>query len=294
MNQGEHPRLSYLDQSWLRHFISKYEPKIIRKLQDIKDGVKKARQTQYALLYHDLLSLALVKYAAGEKLTKVRLYMREALQIYLAVLGLRGSESSGRIDIPLLHEPRRPLDIGEALSREQFEPVDDSDYSLGNSRTSLQAMYFALSGGEFEITGEIAKQVWDPVDAEYIGIGSEVCSPNDQRLAYALRNCLQGDMQAARDELTSIFDPIPPIEYQKRMLLALVDNNGSAFLNALAELLDWHRQEATEDGNHKATECFICIPGLGLSAYGWWKGVISPASLPKNNMYLPIQLFTAA
>jgi len=291
MDQADHPRLDYIDSSWLKHFADKYEPRLMRKLRDIESGMFEHRQTQYALLYRDLVSLALIEYAAGNELAKVRTHLRKALQSYLEVLRLRGSEPSGRIDVSSPDDLRRSLDKGEAITQERLESSGESDYSLGNSSTSLQAMYLALSGGEFKIAESIAEHVWDPVDADYIGMDSEVCTPNEQRLAYALRECFGGNVQAARGELTSVVDPIRTIKDQTRMLTALVDNNTPAFLNTLEELVNWHSQEATEDENHTAADYFICIPGLGLSAYGWRNGAITLDSLPQCNVYLPIRLF---
>ena len=243
---------------------------------------------------HDL---ALFHYAMGSSYEQVRQYLAEAAVAYLRVFQLRGTQpaltatlvelSPVAPNLPAadLSEPTMETQAGAVLRRPLHLP-GESDYSLTNSRTGLRAMYLALMVRQQDLAQRIAELVFDPVDATYIGPNSEVCTPNEQRLAYALKSHLLGN-SIDNSQLRLVEHPQQRLA-QAVMIKALNAKNPHPFLTALNQLLSEHERWAKSDT--RQPESFLCLPGIGLSASALWSELIELESLPAENVYLPRRL----
>lgn len=283
-------RIDYAPQYWLSGFTAEYEKRIEQKLEYIQFGNHKLRQTEYSILYYELVSLALINYAAGSTFRKIRNYFYNAAKISLQVMRLRGTEASGRIDIAVPEDSLQPFDIGKAIEEGFYKSSGGRDFSLGNSRVGLEGMYLALLLNDLELATNIADLVWDPLDADYIGPDSEVCTPNQQHMAYGLRDFLHGKEKNANEALDIVNTSPPDTFYQAQILKALIQSNSTKFLQQLDSLLSWHEKEAKKEENEKVPKYLMSIEGLGLSSLACINDVVNIDDLPQDNVYLPLTL----
>ena len=107
------------------------------------------------------------------------------------------------------------------------------DHSLTNPNSALQALELALACGASEIAVSLAKYVWDPPYASYIAPDSVVCSPEDQHLAYALRELLSGKYKSGLEELALLDHATGRVRQRTLLLLALLTENYGEFTSAL-------------------------------------------------------------
>ena len=284
------PRLHYIEVDWPYQFISGHERELEETISEYRGGRLRYRQSRFALLSLDLYNIGLMHYAIGSQMSRVKRYFQASIQIYAEVLKLRGSESTGEIKIEFLDDPSEPFDIGEALAQGRSQSVDQKDYSLGTSRDTLRMVYLALGIQDNRRAKEFAEHIWDPADADYIGPDSEVCPPNDQRIAYGVRQTFENSKHSAKDELSAIINPSESAGFQAAMITAIIDADGAAFVRSVRGLLDWHNSEARRDENRENTDFIICLPALGLSAHALLANVVEIESLPHNDAHLPFDL----
>ncbi len=292
MNSNLNSRTRQADKARCENYITDNEKRVEEKLTVIKSGKGGLRQTEYALLYNDLVSLGLFYYGAGRSLQKVKNYFLEAVKVYQEVLRLRGTESSGRIEIEIPEDPSVPFDIGKAMESGSYEEVDGQDYSLGNARSSLNTVYLASAINERGIAKEIAGLIWDPDSADYIGPDSEVCTHDEQHLAYAVRALFIDDVSGVEKELLNITNSSPEVTCQARMIQALSESSSGDFMSSISDLLRWHKDQALSGENMSMQEFIMSIPAIGLSAYAIQKGLINLDDLPEHIDYLPTGILT--
>lgn len=288
------PRIKSIDQSWASQLMQYNEQGRLELLRELGERQEGGTQLEYAMLADHCHDLGLLHYAMGSSYEQVRQYLTEAALAYLRVFRLRGTQpafSATLVELPPVSpnlpatdssESAMETHAGEVLRRPLHSP-GESDYSLTNSRTGLRAMYLALTVGQQDLARRIAELVFDPVDATYIGPNSEVCTPNEQRLAYALKSHLLAN-SIENLQLMLVEHPQQCLA-QAVVIKALNAQNPHAFLSALNQLLSEHQRWAKSDSHR--LEGFLCLPGIGLSASGLLEGLIELESLPAENVYLP-------
>lgn len=284
------PRLSYLDLNLLQRVLAGRGRHRNEFLQNEKNGRHVIPQRAYVSAFYDSQYFACAGYALGTPLTEVYNYLIEATRWLERVFELRGTSPSFPVTIVTL-DPASPSGKPRELSREPLHSPEEMDHGLTNSVYGLQAMYLALIVGDWARARHLAEMVWDPPDASYIGPDSEVCTPDQQRLAYTVKQVILGDSQAALTEI-SLINPKAQVEIkiQATMARAIVTKQGKVFLDSLTDLLAWHRKMALRKANLNDPDFFLSIAGLGLCALALQQGIILREQLPSNNVYLPVEL----
>ena len=194
-------------------------------LERFKEGVAEFQQaiaadsagiTQGSYFRHRRypLKIALVAYALGHPIAEVRQSLFQAATYYLRLFELRGTTYDIRVTMK--------------QGRQHTEKV--TDYGVTSSRDAYEGMCIALSARAFEIAGQIAVRTEDPPKASYIYPDSDICTPNQQRLGYALRNLVTDRIDQVETELARVYikkqKKEAPIEDQAEMLRGLA--TGSA------------------------------------------------------------------
>src|SRR5260370_7311392 len=104
---------------------------------------------------------------------------------------------------------------------------------------SLSFAYLACTIGEFSLARDIALRIEDPPDANYIGTGSEVCTPKQQHLAYAVRALFAEDRSKTDAQLQQVRRSRQDDEktLQATIIRPILPRVGTFFLSALPTLL---------------------------------------------------------
>lgn len=293
------PRIKGIDVTWVTQLLQYNEQGRTELLREVEEQPEKGTQLTYSILADHCYDLGLLHYAIGSSYEQVGQYLREAARAYLRVFQLRGTQPAFTVTLvdlppvaPILpavdsSEVATEVPHGEVLKRALNLP-GEVDYSLTNSRTGFRAILLGLLTPERDLAHNIAELVFDPVNADYIGPNSEVCTPNEQHVAYALKSYLLNDSAEASVQLKVIEDPPEYMAHQVLMIQALIDKNPLGFLSGLKQLLREHRRWAEIDSHQY--EGFLCLASLGLSAAALLAGVIALESLPAENIYLPLHL----
>jgi WD40 repeat protein len=161
------------------------------------------------------------------------------------------------------------------------------------SRLSQRAAYLACITGEFGLARNIARGIADPADADYLGTRSEVCTPKQQHLAYAVRAFLGENRAATERELRQVRRGRNEDEetLQATMIRALLDPDAAAFLSALGQLLKLSIRRAKRDSD--LADQILCVPALGLAHLAMERALITPEELPGDDLTFPVQLLSA-
>ncbi len=223
------------------------------------------------------LDCALVTYALGADPDDVRVWIKRVAFALGEVFRLRGTT------------PAFPVTVDDGLERQPVTPPGKIDASLTNSRRGLLAMQLALIAGDPSLVEQIAAMVGDPPNATYIGPDSEVCTTEEQGLAYAVKSYLLGQIAVAYFHTASLAGSSSPIREQAIAIDALIDSDERTFLSALDELLAAHTEAARDPRHVHEPRLLINIPALALAALANRLGVIVPSQLP-DTPYLPLAL----
>lgn len=238
-------------------------------------------QIDYVLAADAALDCAFVIYALGADLDEVRLWLSRAAYLLSQVFALRGTT------------PRMPVAVTDELGELHDVTPSGPDQSLTNSRRGLLAMQTALVAGDRELADQTAELVGDPPDASYIGPDSEVCMPDEQSVAYALKALLLEQTAVAVYHMGGVSNDAPPLEKQQAVALyALIDRDRDAFLEALDRLLDAQAAEAAEREAAREPRRFMCLPALALARLAIDDGLGTLDHLPASSIYLPLDLLT--
>src|SRR5260370_2532488 len=207
---------------------------------------------------HDEETLGLLEYALGYPLARVRRWMSRAALRHFKRMQLR--------------------DTGAASS---LVSVD-----------SVRFAYLACTIGEFSLARDIALRIEDPPDANYIGTGSEVCTPKQQHLAYAVRALFAEDRSQTDAQLQQVRRSRQDDEatLQATMIRAILGRDGNVFISALDELLTFSERRTKK--NRDLLDLSLCVPGLGLARLALERGGITAAELPTDNIRFPVGLFS--
>jgi hypothetical protein len=285
-------RLEHLDLDLIRHVLADIERLRGEFFESEKRGQHKIPQQSYASAVYDSQDIASYKYALGAESTEVRFYLAEAAHWMERVFQLRGTTATFPVTLVTL-DPAMPLEKRQVLNRQHLHPPDAKDYSLTNSRDGLRGVYLALTAGDPACARHIAEMMGDPPDATYIGPDSEVCTPDQQHLAYAAKHLLLGAPEPCLKELTLINSRTAVVDVQRQaeMVRAIAVKQPDVFMRSLEALLAWHTKMAQRKANQNDPSYFLLIPGLGLVALARLQGVMS--EVPLSSVYLPLELLTS-
>jgi hypothetical protein len=235
-------------------------------------------QVDYALAADYALDCACATYALGATAGDVHVWLARAAYNLAQVFRLRGTAAA--------------LPMVVVVDGETFEPAPPAgpDYSLTNSRRGLLAMYLALVAGDRDLVAGIAGLIGDPPSAGYIGPDSEVCTPEEQQLAYGVKALLLGQDAVAAFYAAGLGGARPSIRHQAAMVVALVGRDRDAFLAALRDALATHAVEASDRQNTHEPRRLMYLPGLGLAALAVGTGLVERGQLPAGDVHLPLAL----
>lgn len=219
------------------------------------------------------LDCALVTFALGADPNDVRTWIKRAAFALGEVFQLRATTPA--FPVTIVNGPR------------SVAPSGAVDASLTNSRRGLLAMQVALISGDTYLVEQIAAMVGDPPDATYIGPDSEVCTPEEQGLAYALKAHLLGQHAVAFFYTAGLAAARPPVRQQAVIIEALIDRDAGTFVAALGDLLAAHAAVASDPHNAREPRCLINLPALALAALAIQSGVIYPDRVAADDPYLP-------
>ena len=231
--------------------------------------------------------MALEAYALGYEIADVTTMFRAAVDPRLRVLQLRGTTTYTAT------KPARTPG-GQSVTTVL------TDFGFGCSWYGYESACRAHMVGLPGVAQEIIRLIWDPPDANYVGSRSEICTPEQQKLAYAIRDLDTPAYAESRPRLRRIAQcwrvrGFPKqIAYQAGMIQAIGDGDGTAFSNQLDLLLAWHVRMATRDENRFDRDRFICLPALGLGALALARQTIRIEEWPQNSIYLPPDLIQHA
>jgi len=256
--------------------------------RQLSEEPEKIPQTRYSLLARNLAMRAGFAYALSEPAAEVRALLQSAAEAKLKVFEFRGQHSSFRSELVTIS---LDASTGDAVDVER-EWRTDSDYSLTNSRSGLDGIYSAMATGQLLIAQRLAQLIGDPPNAPYIDPESEVCTPDDQHIAYAMKRYLLGDRDRAAAELDLVSDDDARTAAEARVARALVSHDRDSFFGALQAHLKWHANEAKKKRNQKDATYFLNLPALGLTALALRDGVVSADDLPPALPHFPVELLS--
>jgi hypothetical protein len=282
-------RLNYVDFDLTKRVVGTVTGLVEEIKLTIAKDPRKLRQTRESSLVADLMMLAAYHYALGEPIQRTIDEFRQAAEATLKVFELRGTEPTFPASLVTL-DSDSPAEAPEVISRESLHPPGSKDYSLTNSRSGLKAMYMALASGHVLVAQRLAQLVWDPPDADYIGEESEVCTPDDQHLAYAVKHYILGEDAKGHEELGRVKDGRQEVVLQVPLVRALLDRDGEAFIAALRAFLKWHEKEAKKKSKRTETDLYLSLPALGLTMLALRAGLITVDSLPTGNPHFPVEM----
>lgn len=269
-------RLDYVDAEWARGVLAVFEQDRADILDDAEASPRQLSQIEYVMLAEDCQAIGMLKYGLGYPLSETRAAFAEAAKANLRVFELRGTQAAFEVTV-----------AGGEEAKPLREPGATDD-SLTNSRRGLYSMYVALIAGNATIAREIAVHVWDPPNATYIGPESEVCTLDDQQLAYAVKALLMGKKKEALSYLRIRRSTSSSAQVQAELIETLITNRKPEFIAQLNDLLDWHRQQSASVENRKNIDLFFSIPGLALCSLALGCGLAQRSELPEHEVFLPL------
>jgi hypothetical protein len=287
------PRLDYIDLDLTKRVLAGREEFIEKFEENERLGRHYAPQTSYSLVVADYLDNAFNKYALGEPLEDVRAYLVKAATYMGRVFELRGTQPPFPVTVFTTDA------FGKVVDKRPLHPEGAVDFSTTNPIKGLRGLYLALIVGNMPLAQHIAELMWDPEDADYIGLASEICTPDEQHLAYAVKHLVLKDDQAALAELAAIklksavvraFGSQRDVKRQVAIVSAIVQGERAGIVAGLHDLIGWHTKVARQEAQRKHPEFFFSLPGLGLLALAMAQGLVEDISI--QSVHLPIELIT--
>jgi hypothetical protein len=294
VDSDANPRLKYIDTETTGvafQRLVKYADEIVELIASEPEKLAQTRHSMLALQYE---AIALCAYGLGASLSDVKRAFRHAVRAAVEVFRLRGTESPFPAYSLLYDRNYAPSDPESIAEFTTLSNPQEKDYSSTHSRRGYQMVCEALITGDIVLAEEIALLIWDPPDAAYIGPGS-FCTPNDQHVAYALRELFRGDMVSMNSELAKVKrgNDDQSIAHQAKMLWALGSGDRKVFSDALHAQLNSHSKQAQRKENRLNPLFFICIPGLGMASLALSRELCGMDYLPQGSPFLPLSLLQA-
>jgi hypothetical protein len=157
-----------------------------------------------------------------------------------------------------------------------------------------------LAIGDFASAAQIAERIEDPPDADYIGRRSEVCTPEQQKVAYAFRDIYLNRTPATAGDLFRISLLWKARGFQKNVayyagiLRAVLTSDAKAVFDGFTSLLYWHAHEAGQDWRNTERESFLYIQPLGIAVFLISRGLLAVDQLPQDDIHFPIEMVRMA
>jgi hypothetical protein len=170
---------------------------------------------------------------------------------------------------------------GQPLPEETI--VDDGYTSVD----SFDAAILALTVCDVATARELVNLAGNSPNAELVSPQSEVCTSNQQTLSHALNALLAGDLNQAQVEARKL-EGRKGNRHDKRLgsILGAIAAD-SDVLGELEGLLHNFAKEAKRNEKQLHTNCFLCLPALGLAQLAISLGEIELADLDPDNPYAP-------
>jgi hypothetical protein len=280
-------RLKYIDASRfveLAHYL-------IDGINRRKSIRPKRPQLNYRQLGGDNYVVACLLYALGYPLGEVSRALNDSAINYLQVFLLAGTEPAFPVKIATI-EPGMPASSVVNLSElPDLRARDDKDYSMSNSKDGLRAVFSAWAAKDTVTGDRLASLIYDPPEATYIGPVSQVCTTDEQLLAYAVRDYVLGKIDASRmfsEELLNKNAVAAGVRMQASILSCLLTKSNAK--EKLLVYLDWHRSEAQSKMNLDDPDFFLCTPALGLANLAMRAGHLSSKDAEIASPYFPYEM----
>jgi hypothetical protein len=258
------PRIENLDIQFASGRLQAFMDAKTRAEQFLRDGPGSRAQSGFVTVYSNAEYVAFYEFALGYPAEKVRQTFAEAATAALEIFGLRGTMEC-RVDQP-----------------------GTRDYSLTNSHDCFKAICMASIATNDALARQLAELMGDPPNADYIGPRSEVCTINQQSLAYAVKHLFQNNSEGVDEELRRISNRKGEqrVAAMARMVRGLAENSDALFNEGLSEVLFFHRKAARRDDGPQR---FFSLEGVGLSTLALRRGLVEKADLPADE-FLPLEL----
>jgi hypothetical protein len=284
-------RTTILDAAFLSGCLEDRLKSRAETLRLVREEPGRLQQTRADSLASDCKRIGLYSYALGHPLDEVRLAFSEASEALVRVFALRGTEESFPVMILAVDPTKSEDDPAFVIGDRPLHPPGSKDYSLTNSRDCFNSICVASIAGEHSNAEKLAALMWDPPKASYIGPRSEVCTPNQQHLAYAVKHLLQDQPEELQQELKQVRyrKQEEQITFLAKMVRGQAENNDAFFLEGLQQLLYWHQTQVKHPSNKFNPEMFFCIPAVALSILAVRRGLVRKVQLPEDP-YLPLEL----
>lgn len=275
--------LDYIDKEWIDNRIN-IEQNLIRKnTSDISiktDNYMLQRNLAILALHHK--ELALFLYASVGLNRETIYHFKIASDIYLKMIDLR-KQGFVPQQIIKFDAGDLPWAISPEKNPEKFAP----DYSLTNSKYSLQYISCAFISNEKEIANSLIRNTWDPINASYVGLNSEVCTFNEHYFAYAIQELWNGNKDICMKYINNVIPANFNTELQKKLITSIVEDNKQLFLDFMKMLIKDHAVNAYLQKNHKNPDFFLCMTSFIYCAIAIRLNLISSIDLEFDSPFFP-------
>jgi hypothetical protein len=254
-------RLPGRDPEFIAKLQASIEQQLARHLSSGHDVAPTRRMYVWDSLANDYRQLALLAYAAGGSCEHCRKLFIESARAHLELVKLRGDGSESRPD---------------------WTPPPE--YATGNSRSTFEAICRAFVGCDWELARLLAPWVWDPEGSGWISPNSLLCTPQQQTMAYALKDFLLGRTGELETRLRSMTNIREDLIGEMLMLRGIILGDSARTLKGLGLALSWHHRMAKQEDFNP--EYFVCTTALGLAALAIQHKVVAKEDLPADDVYL--------
>jgi hypothetical protein len=255
-------------------------------LRRIQDEPEKLAQTRHGGLEYEYAAIGSYLYAFGYPLIVVCKALACATLASQRVFELRGTEEQFFVlDVTL-----RQSGSAEVKSR---HPPGTKDFSVTNSARNLIVTTIGLSAGRLDLAREISLKAWDPPDADYLSASyGDLCTRNDQRLAYALREYHAGKDAECLSYLQQVRALPRHIDVWAKvnMIRSIVERKEEPFIEAVNDYLSWFEKQAKKIDNEYDPQFFLATLPIGLSVLACHAGILAPGNLPQDNPRFSVDL----
>lgn len=268
--------LAYIDLKLAERKLKSAPGRLEKSLANATRPGNKRSQIAYDSCLSECLRIAFLEYAVHEDLEKTRSFLIRAFEMGNHVFRLKGSYSYRR-------ETRTP--------GKEMVVATITDYSMTNSQKGFKVMLIGLLCLDAKQTHAFSQLVEDPEEATYIGPDSEICTPADQQLAYAMKCFLEDDGPGTMELLKASFASAKDdfTKGQVALFMSLLVRNKDRFLQALRVLLGFHAKAAKRKANHIISTWYFCLPALAFAKLALAAGLVKEEDL-KDQPFFPVAM----
>jgi hypothetical protein len=259
-------RIVGIDDDWVKSMRQSLEAQLVKHLRMTESVPRERLMYAWHAVANDHRQLAMVRYAAGDTFEEVRSALHDAARAHL--------------QLTLRRQPDKATE----------QPTERSDYATGNSRSTYLAICMALIARDPNLAKSLARNLWDPPNARYIGPESVLCTTEQHDLAYALRHFLLDESSSAKERLAHFVRVSESAVGEYLMIRGLLTKEDVWIKKGLRLAITWHDREVVRNAPQKVPDLFLNIPALGLVARALDSGLLHKADLPNGDMSFPCDL----